>query len=215
MLHLDGLTFQHAGASTPPYSFSMQCAAGEICGVMGQSGSGKSTLLDLISGFLLPSQGTLTWNGENLIPLAPEERPVTFLFQQHNLFDHISALKNVAIGINASLKLTPDDIEKAETALANVGLSGFNDRIAERLSGGEQQRVALARALVRDKPVILLDEPFSAIDAEMRKEMLKLVKKIASEHDRAIVMVTHDERDCEVIATRHYRLENGGLVLQT
>ncbi|MGI9373685.1 MAG: ATP-binding cassette domain-containing protein, partial [Hyphomicrobiales bacterium] len=161
MLLLDGLTFQHAGVDTHPYKFSMQCAAGEVCGIMGQSGSGKSTLLDLISGFLLPANGKLLWNDQNLINLAPEDRPVTFLFQHNNLFDHISAIDNVAIGINPSLKLNPEEIEKAEDALLNVGLSGFSHRIAAKLSGGEQQRVALARALVRDKPVILLDEPFA------------------------------------------------------
>lgn len=216
MLELDALTYHHTNeqGQGKEYIFSLKNPAGQITGITGQSGSGKSTLLDLVAGFLLPYRGSLTWNGSDLTKLPPEDRPVTILFQDNNLFEHLSAEKNIAIGINTSLRLTGEESERVHQALADVGLQGFGTRRAGKLSGGEQQRVALARALVRDKPVLLLDEPFSALDGETRQAMLALIRQIADKYARSVIMVTHDERDCAAIADNHYALSNGELHLQ-
>ena len=214
MLKLEALCYRHPG-KTDGYEFSLKIGTGEIAGITGRSGSGKSTLLDLISGFLTPFSGVLTWEGADLLRLPPEKRPVTILFQNNNLFDHLSAENNVALGINTSLRLSDRERSRVEEALYAVSLKGLGQHRAGKLSGGEQQRIALARALVRKTPVLLLDEPFSALDTATRRSMLDLVRNIAHEHDRAVVMVTHDVRDCKAIADNHYSLSEGELHLQT
>ncbi|MGI9483770.1 MAG: thiamine ABC transporter ATP-binding protein [Hyphomicrobiales bacterium] len=214
MLKLDALAYRHTGHTDDGYEFTMEDEAGKIAGITGRSGSGKSTLLDLIAGFLPPTSGVLNFDGTNLLPLPPEERPVTILFQNNNLFDHLTAEENIALGANTSLRLNDEQRAQVADALSAVGLEGLGHRRAGKLSGGEQQRVGLARALVRNTPVLLLDEPFSALDTTTRRSMLELVRKIADEHLRAIVMVTHDVRDCEAIADKHYLLFEGRLHLQ-
>src|SRR5690606_6090346 len=139
-----------------------------VTAVSGVSGSGKSTLLDLIAGFLQPRSGRLTLHGRDLLPLPPEQRPVSILFQSESLFEHLSVARNLALGLPSS---TPRAEREARTAraLAEVGLAGIERQRAETLSGGQKQRVALARTLLRDRPILLLDEPFSALDDVTRE----------------------------------------------
>jgi thiamine transport system ATP-binding protein len=214
MLKLDNLSFRYRdGGALHDYGFDLAVEAGMIAGLTGRSGSGKSTCLDLIAGFLQPTGGVLEIDGVDMIPLSPGERPVTILFQQNNLFDHLSAGDNVGLGLNPSLRL--DGAEKAAVAAAleRVGLAALSAAPTRRLSGGERQRVALARCLARKRPVLLLDEPFNALDADTRGDMLSLVREIVSDNNLAALMVTHDVRDCERVADRHYKLEDDRVVL--
>lgn len=210
MLEADRLTFTHPGA-TRHYDFSFTAAPGEVTAISGQSGSGKSTLLDLVAGFLTPARGTLTLDGADLLPLPPEQRPVSILFQSETLFDHLSAARNLALGLPRGTSRA--EIERRIAAvLAEVGLPGIENQRAATLSGGEKQRVALARTLLRNRPVLLLDEPFSALDDSTRSTMRDLVRGLTERHRWITMLVSHHADDVEALATRRYRLEDGQLI---
>ena len=209
MLKLDKLAFHYRDAGEEHhYQFDLQAEAGKIVGLTGRSGSGKSTCLDLIAGFLRPTSGSVLVSGEDITLLPPGRRPVTILFQRNNLFEHMTAFENVALGINTTLKLSALQTQEVETAINSVGLEKQSNQLARTLSGGEQQRIALARSLVRKKPVLLLDEPFSALDAAVRDEMLALVRSIVTERNLIALMVTHDISDCAKVADSHHILDN-------
>jgi thiamine transport system ATP-binding protein len=156
---LDKVEFSYGEAMM---RFDLEAAAGEIVAVMGPSGSGKSTLLNLIAGFERPSSGRVLIGGKDATNLAPALRPVSMVFQENNLFSHLDVAQNVGLGRSPSLKLTEQDRADIAAALARTGLAGKEGRRPAALSGGERQRVALARVLVRDRPVLLLDEPCGA-----------------------------------------------------
>jgi len=210
MLQADRLSFTYPGTDSHS-ELSFTAAPGEITAVSGQSGAGKSTLLDLIAGFLTPSSGTLTLNGADLLPLPPEQRPVSILFQSETLFDHLSAGRNLALGLSSG---TPRDEtnRRIAAALAEVGLPGIESQRAATLSGGEKQRVALARTLLRDRPVLLLDEPFSALDDSTRGAMRELLRGLTERHRWITMLVSHHVDDIEALAARRYRLTDGHLI---
>lgn len=170
-------------------------AAGVHLTLIGPSGGGKSTLLDVIAGFLAPERGRVLIGGADVTARAPGERPVTMLFQEHNLFPHLDVAANVGLGLNPSLRLSAADRDRVGAALAEVGLDGFGARRPAELSGGQRQRVALARALLREKPALLLDEPFAALGPAQRAEMLGLVETLRRDRGMAVVMVTHSPED--------------------
>ena len=209
MLIADRLTFTYPDADRP-YEFTLEALPGEVTAISGASGSGKSTLLDLVAGFLSPTSGTLKLDGLDLIPLPPERRPVSILFQSESLFEHLSAERNVELGLPTSL---PADARRAsvKAALEQVDVAAVGPQRAETLSGGEKQRVALARTLVRDRPVLLLDEPFSALDDTSRTAIRSLVSRLTRERKWVTLLVTHHHDDIEAMASRHYRLESGRL----
>lgn len=210
MLKLEDVSFHYEdGSQAIDFCFNLSVGAGEIAGITGRSGSGKSTCLDIITGFLNPNGGRICIDQRDIGQLAPGLRPVTVLFQNNNLFEHLSVYQNVAIGSNPSLRLTQDQHMEVGRALQRVGLENLTGVPAQRLSGGEQQRVALARALVANRPVLLLDEPFSALDVDVRQDMLVLVRGIVSDKKLAVLMVTHDINDCHKIADKHYELKDG------
>jgi len=186
----------------------------EIVAILGQSGSGKSTLLDLIAGFLHAASGSIKLDENEWINESVEKRPITILFQNHNLFEHLSVQKNILLGVSKTLKSSKEDIEKVKTILKEVGLEKYEHTLVSSLSGGQQQRVALARVLIRREPILLLDEPFTGLDAETRIEMLDLVKKITVENNLHTIMVTHEIEDCERIANRVYKVQNEKLMEQ-
>ena len=209
MLEVAGLRYSHKGQTNRLYEYELEVAAGEIACLTGKSGSGKSTCLDLIAGFIEPRTGRILIDGADVLAMAPERRPLTILFQKDNLFEHLSAFQNIALGANTSLRLTKAEENEVRKAIERVGLLSLSNQRASRLSGGEQQRVALARCLIRGRPVLLLDEPFAALDAETRRDMLALVRTLVTEQRLATLMVTHDIDECEKIADRHYELIDG------
>ncbi|GLQ08213.1 thiamine import ATP-binding protein ThiQ [Devosia yakushimensis] len=206
MLRVEDLAFAYPGQVTP-YHFEMEALPGEITAISGASGSGKSTLLDLLAGFLAPLSGRIDLDGRDLVPLAPESRPVSLLLQSDNLFDHLSAARNVALGLPGKAPAG----QTVETALAEVGLAGMGQQTAATLSGGQKQRVALARTLVRNRPVVLLDEPFSALDDATRAATRELVKTLTMAHGWHTILVSHHMDDIEAIASRRYLLDEGRL----
>ena len=175
--------------------------------VLGPSGCGKTTLLNIIAGFLAPTEGQIEINGHIVTGPAAERGMV---FQKGALFEWMSVRENVDFGrrMKGMPKAERDQI--SDHLLEVVGLQDFKEKAVYELSGGMQQRVALARSLVRNKPVLLLDEPFSALDGGTRAEMLALVKKIVEAKNLATVMVTHDPEDCHVLGAKVYQLNGVG-----
>jgi thiamine transport system ATP-binding protein len=163
--------------------------------IMGASGAGKSTFLSAIAGFLPLTSGRILWNGQDLAGLAPGDRPVTILFQDQNLFPHLTVAQNLGLGLRPDLRLTAEDRARIDTALARSGLSGLGQRRPAQLSGGQASRAALARALLRARPILLLDEPFAALGPALRAEMLALVREVADDTGATVLMVTHDPKD--------------------
>ena len=197
-----------------PMTFDLQVAAGERIAIVGPSGAGKSTLLNLIAGFVLPTQGNIWLNGENHTRSAPYERPVSMLFQENNLFPHLTVQQNLALGLKTSLKLTALEQDQIERVADAVGLTSFLSRLPNSLSGGQKQRVALARCLLRDKPILLLDEPFSALDPELRLEMLNLIDELCHSKNLTLLLVTHQPSELTGKVDRMLRIENGRISQQ-
>jgi thiamine transport system ATP-binding protein len=211
MLHVEDLRFIHPGQPLE-YGFSFTARAGEVTAISGTSGSGKSTLLDLIAGFLEPRSGQIKLDGADLVSISPERRPISLLLQSESLFEHLSAGRNIALGLPSR---TAKEIirQKVDQALGEVGLSGVEHQIAATLSGGQKQRVALARTLLRNRPVLLLDEPFSALDDETRRTIRDLVGVLTRSHGWHTILVSHHADDVEQLAQRRYRLDEGRLEL--
>ncbi|MGI6855355.1 thiamine ABC transporter ATP-binding protein [Mesorhizobium sp. 1B3] len=203
---LEKLRFSYGEAEM---TFDLAAPAGTIVAVMGPSGSGKSTLLNLIAGFEIPSFGQVLIAGRDVTRLPPAERPVSMVFQENNLFAHLSVEKNVGLGISPSLRLSATDQAAVTEALTRTGLAGKEKRLPRELSGGERQRVALARALVRDRPVLLLDEPFASLGPALRTEMLDLLAELHAERRPTVFLVSHHPEDARRIAERVVFIENG------
>ena len=197
-----------------PMTFDLQVETGERIAIVGPSGAGKSTLLNLIAGFVLPTQGNIWLNGENHTQSAPYERPVSMLFQENNLFPHLTVQQNLALGLKTSLKLTALEQDQIEQVADAVGLTSFLSRLPNSLSGGQKQRVALARCLLRDKPILLLDEPFSALDPELRLEMLNLIDELCHSKNLTLLLVTHQPSELTGKVDRMLRIENGRISQQ-
>lgn len=168
--------------------------------IMGPSGSGKSTLLSLVAGFLAPESGRIVWNGRDLSVMEPGDRPVSILFQDQNLFPHLTVGQNVALGLRPDLRLSSAQKAAVTAALDRVGLHDMADRRPAQLSGGQQSRVALARVLLRSRPILLLDEAFAALGPALKDQMLDLLMEIASETHATVLMVTHDPDDARRFA---------------
>lgn len=195
------------------FDFSLEIAKGDILALMGPSGAGKSTLLALMAGFIEPRSGDILAAGQSLIGKAPHQRPVAMLFQEHNLFAHLTVRENIGLGLHPGLKLTVDQKQHVIDAAQQVGVSDYLDRLPEQLSGGQRQRVALARCFVQPHQIWLLDEPFSALDPLLREEMLVLVKRLAKERQLTVVMVTHHISDARAIASQFAFVANGQVVV--
>jgi thiamine transport system ATP-binding protein len=211
LLSIKNLQYQYKNANDT-YTYDLEVRPCEIVAILGQSGSGKSTLLDIVAGFIEPSEGLVTLEGQELLGFSVEKRPITILFQSHNLFEHLSVQKNILLGVNKALKDSIEEVEKVQDILKEVGLEAHEHKLASELSGGQQQRVALARVLIRREPILLLDEPFTGLDETTRLEMLDLVQKITQEHRLHTIMITHDREDAERIADHVYQMQNHILV---
>lgn len=178
----------------------LRFAVGAVTALIGPSGAGKSTLLAALAGFLPSEAGRILWDGRDLAPDVPGKRPMSILFQDNNLFPHLTIAQNVGLALRPDLRLPIGDQKAVQDVLARVGLEGFGARKPAALSGGQQSRAALARVLLVDRPVVLLDEPFAALGPGLKDEMLDLVQALLIKDAKTLIMVTHDPADAKRIA---------------
>ncbi|QIX95158.1 thiamine ABC transporter ATP-binding protein ThiQ [Cedecea sp. FDAARGOS_727] len=206
MLTLTDVTwlYQHL-----PMRFSLRVTAGERVAILGPSGAGKSTLLSLVAGFLEPASGSIKLDGKEHTRTPPSARPVSMLFQENNLFSHLTVRQNIALGMHPGMKLNTQQQSRLVAMAERMGLQEMLDRLPSQLSGGQRQRVALARCLVRQQPILLLDEPFSALDPALRQEMLQLLDELCREQRLTLLMVSHSTEDTARIAERSLVVMDG------
>lgn len=193
-------------------SFDLSVEDGAFVAIFGPSGAGKTTLLNLIAGFERPDAGVIRIQGRDMTRTPPAQRPVTTLFQEHNLFAHLTAGQNIGLGIHPGLRLARADWQRVEEALRQVGLGGLAHRLPRQLSGGERQRVALARAIVRDRPILLLDEPFAALGPAQRREMIDLVGELRQARRLTVLMVSHQLEETRTLPGRALFVQGGTIL---
>ncbi|MBC7144293.1 MAG: ATP-binding cassette domain-containing protein [Thioclava marina] len=206
MLTLDKLAIEQGDFRL---SADLEIETGASVAVIGPSGAGKSTLLSVIAGFLAPSAGRVLWDSAEITGTAPGERPLSILFQDQNLFPHLTLETNLALGLNPKGKIDRAARAQIEGALARVGLEGLGKRKPGQISGGQQSRAGLARALLRARPMLLLDEPFAALGPALKTEMLALVAEIAREQGTTVLMVSHDPEDARVLCPQTVLVAEG------
>lgn len=195
------------------FHFDCRLPAGAVIAVTGASGAGKSTFLNLLAGFDVPARGRILIAGKDVTDEYPARRAVSLVFQDNNLFAHLDIFTNIGLGINPAMKLTAADRRSITSALEKVGLAGFERRMPGTLSGGERQRTAFARALVRNRPVLLLDEPFAALDPGLRNGMAALLLDMHRETGNTVVVVSHDPDEVKRIADFGLFIEGGRIVV--
>jgi thiamine transport system ATP-binding protein len=188
---------------------SLTLRQGECLALIGPSGAGKSTLLSLIAGFEEPRRGSIQINGRAIDHLDPASRPVTMMFQENNLFNHLSLYDNVALGCHPGLKLNASHKVRIEQAMVATELTQIASRLPAEVSGGERQRAALARCLVQQRPLLLLDEPFANLDPRLRHEMHSLVDDLRRANGLTVVIVTHLPDEISRIAERTVFIHDG------
>ncbi|ATF09712.1 thiamine ABC transporter ATP-binding protein [Candidatus Enterovibrio altilux] len=212
MLNVSALSYQYQ-AETLSFSFSL--SSGSVTAILGPSGAGKSTLLALLCGLLTPSDGKVLFDDQEFTRMPAHERPLSILFQEHNLFSHLTAFNNIALGIDPTLSLTDHQELTVQQTAKNIGIETYLNRLPGQLSGGQKQQVALARCFVRYRPLLLLDEPFSALDPALRHNMLKQVKALTQQYSTTILMVTHHPEDAKAIADTVLFIDKGKVAYQT
>ena len=186
-----------------------ELSKGRKAAIIGPSGSGKSTLLGALGGFVDIAKGRVIYDGDDITHAAPGARPIAMLFQDNNLFPHLTLRQNVALGLQSNLRLGPEEEKRVAAAIDRVGLAGMETRRPSALSGGQQSRAALARVLLQDKPLVVLDEPFAALGPALRHEMLDLVSALVAEIDATLLMVTHAPEDVTRIADDVIYVDDG------
>lgn len=206
MLHLDHLLLTEPGFAL---TADLTVPKGARVAVIGPSGAGKSTLLNAIAGFMAPTKGRILWQGADLTALPPGDRSLTILFQDQNLFPHLTVAQNLGLGLSPRLRLSADQHKAIDRALERVGLATLGPRLPSQLSGGQQGRAALARALLRARPMLLLDEPFAALGPALKADMLDLVSEVAAETGATVLMVTHDPADARRFADQTILVADG------
>ena len=209
---LRGIVKQY-GTVTALAGVDLDVRGGELLTILGPSGSGKTTLLKTVAGFEIPDRGTILLNGTDVTEMFPAKRNVGMVFQNYALFPHMSVRDNVAFPLEMRRVARPEIAERVSRALALVELSGYEARRPSQLSGGQQQRVALARAIVFDPAVLLLDEPFGALDRKLRETMQLEVKRLQRRLGLTTIFITHDQEEALVLADR-IAVMNGGRIEQ-
>ena len=199
------------GAQAAVRDVTLEVRDGELMCLLGPSGCGKTTTLRMIGGFALPDAGDIQINDRSVVALPPEKRPTAMVFQRYNLWPHMTVAGNIAFGLK--LRRLPREAiaERVRDVLGLVGLPGFSQKYPHQLSGGEQQRVAVARALVLEPQILLLDEPFSNLDARLRVHMREEVKQLQRKVGITTVFVTHDQEEALTIADRIAVMNEGVL----
>ncbi|TXH78336.1 MAG: ATP-binding cassette domain-containing protein [Thiothrix sp.] len=185
--------------------YALQIESSAIVTIQGRSGAGKSALLAAIAGFESVAAGDIQWQGQSLLPLAIEQRPVSMLFQEHNLFEHLSIAQNLKLGLNFSSEAARQ--VAIQTAADRLEISAYLSKMPSELSGGQRQRAALLRTLLRPEPIILLDEPFAELDAYTRELAALWVRETAKAAHKTVLLVTHQDEDVERLADQKLNFE--------
>ena len=194
MLRVEGLRIAQGDFSL---TADFEVPKGHRVAIIGPSGAGKSTLLNALGGYIDIAAGRISVDGQDVTQAAPDNRGVAMLFQDGNLFPHLTLAQNVGLGIRPALRLTDAEKTQVIDALGRVGLAEFADRKPGDVSGGQQSRAALARVLVQSKPLLLLDEPFAALGPALRMDMLDLTSEVARDAGATVLMITHAPEDAE------------------
>ena len=217
ILHLEDVGKQFARSQTPAVqAVNFMLHQGDILGLLGPSGCGKTTLLRMIAGFEQPNTGTITLAGRKVAGIdgwiPPEQRDVGMVFQDYALFPHLTVEKNIAFGLNNSKRKFTQNINKrVSEVLELVGLSGYEKRYPHEMSGGQQQRIALARALAPDPAIVLLDEPLSNLDVQVRLRLRQELRDIIKSAGTTAIFVTHDQEEALSISDRVAVMRDGHL----
>jgi len=210
LLRIEGLT-RRFGAHAALAGLGLDIAPGEVFVLLGASGSGKTTLLRCIGGFEVPDAGRIVLEGEDITALPPHRRAVNTMFQSYALFPHMSVADNIGFGLRQAGISRQETAERVSALLTLVKLPGFGDRRPAQLSGGQRQRVALARALARRPSLLLLDEPFSALDRNLREGTRAEFLRIQRALGLACILVTHDQEEALAMADRIGVMRDGAL----
>lgn len=205
MLDVNEVTVDYGGGPVLD-AVSLHVDAGEIVALLGPSGSGKSTMLRVIAGLVKPGQGSVVLDGDDVTDVPTHRRHVGLVFQDEQLFPHLSVLDNVAFGLKMAGVGPRERHERAAELLAVVGLPGFDDRAVDTLSGGEAKRVAVARSLAPAPKVLLLDEPLTGLDRELHDRLQVEVAAIIRSTATTAVWVTHDHDEADAVSDRIVRL---------
>lgn len=203
---------QDAGDAPALDSVSLHIVVGEVVALTGASGCGKSTLLRAVAGLEPLVSGSVSWNGADLRGVPPHKRNFGLMFQDGQLFAHMSVAKNIAYGLSVQKVAKPERGERVQELLDLVGLAGYGDRPVTELSGGERQRVALARSLAPRPELLMLDEPLSSLDRELRDRLADDLAEMLRATGTTALMVTHDVHEAETIADRVLRMRAGRLI---
>jgi len=212
MLELENVTVRYDGVPAV-VDVSLDLPDGEVLAVLGPSGCGKSTLLRAVAGLETPSAGAIRWDGRDLSGVATHKRGFALMFQDGQLFNHLTVARNVGYALRIRRTRGAEVARRVEELLALVGLEGYGGRLPATLSGGERQRVALARSLAVDPRLILLDEPLSALDAGLRERLAGDLREILRTAGTTALMVTHDHEEAFTVADR-LAVMRGGRVVQ-
>ena len=195
---LEVVNLRFGGGSCPVHSLSFSVRRGDILTINGPSGVGKTTLLNILAGYEQAEPGSQAcWDNADLLDLPVWERPLSFLFQDGNLFDHLPCRKTIELAISPTGRLKQSDQQLIDSTLGRLNIDHLSARLPGELSGGEAQRMGLARALVRKSPLLLLDEPFSALDMKARIDAIDLIRQVATEDQLAVILVSHDHDDAQ------------------
>lgn len=182
--------------------YSLVAAEGERLAIKGPSGVGKTTLLMALAGFIKPTAGSARWRDQDLLALPPERRPISMLFQDDNLFEHLSVAQNLRLGLRAETIANT-----LQEAVEQLGLSEQLNKLPGQLSGGQRQRVGLIRTLLRPEPLVILDEPFAELDADTRQRALDFTLNAARASNKTLLLITHQDEDIAALATQTLHLE--------
>ena len=204
MLSLNNVQF--SWSIEEKFEFNISIKKGEVVTIEGPSGVGKSTLINLISGFLVPERGEILWLNKRIDNLQPNERPTSTIFQNNNLFEHLSCFDNVCLGVSSNLKISSREKENINNLFSELGITKIMERMPNEISGGQEARVSIIRALMTKKPILLLDEPVSSLDQETREETLKIIKNTSEKYNLTLVIVSHHRDDRRLLNARAIKL---------